>query len=129
MGYELQFKRTVLQGGNLSGGETVVLMDTTRAGSGSAARFMQGLASKVVVFNAVVDQDSAADGLKLYESIDGENWDLMFSVQVLAAECPRKVYMPVSGEHVKVTYQNGATPTTVTRLNLLRDLYERGGVP
>lgn len=66
------------------------------------------------------DQDSAEDGMKFEFSMDGTNWDDVYSFNLEASSSQtRRFQFPVCAQYFRVHYINGSTTTTELRIQTL----------
>lgn len=113
---------TATGGGPPGSGATVLLWSsvTNNPGGGKGARY------KMLVTNIITSHDSAANGLKVYESSNkGTTWDLLQQTSVTAAGGYTKTYTKVSAPDLKVEYTNSANVLTTWRGSIMGDSMER----
>lgn len=71
-----------------------------------------------IVVNVFADQASATDGLSIQQSSNGTNWDITDTYTV-AASTGKTFQVQPAARFFRVVYTNGATPSTVMRLQTI----------
>lgn len=98
--------------------------------SGSAS--FTGTASDMLEYGSLsikvfADQDSTLDGLKLQFSANGTDWDDTVDFNILA-NVGRSFIVPVLARYFRVKFDNGSSPQSIFRLQVIKRAFAHGTI-